>query len=58
MNVVKSPDAHPADLDSLRAQQLTFQLQIAAVAAECTARFYRPRAMHAYFLRARQYHRT
>ena len=37
MNVVKSPDAHPADLDSLRAQQLTFQLQIAAVAAECTA---------------------
>jgi len=37
MNVVKSPDAHPADLDSLRSQQLTFQLQIAAVAAECTA---------------------
>ncbi len=37
MNVVKSPDTHPADLDSLRAQQLTFQLQIAAVAAECTA---------------------
>ena len=37
MNVVKSPDAHPADLDSLRSQQLTLQLQIAAVAAECTA---------------------
>ncbi len=36
-NVVKSPDAHPADLDSLRAQQLTLQLQVAAVAAECTA---------------------
>ena len=37
MNVVKSPDAHPADLDSLRAQQLTLQLQVAAVAAKCTA---------------------
>ena len=36
MNVVKSPDAHSADLDSLRAQQLTLQLQVAAVAAECT----------------------
>lgn len=37
MNVVKLPDAHPADLNSLRSQQLTFQLQIAAVPAECTA---------------------
>ena len=37
MNVVKSPDAHSADLDSLRAQQLTLQLQVAAVAAERTA---------------------
>ena len=37
MNVVKSPDSHSADLDSFRAQQLTLQLQVAAVAAQCTA---------------------
>jgi hypothetical protein len=33
MNVVKSPDAHSADLNSLSAQQFTLQLQVAAVAA-------------------------